>query len=169
MSHGPVCMIVTAAAAEYAEEIARHADIPIPLKCCTTVEDARREYADETIIFGNPDMIAEVLPNMPAVDWVQSTWAGITPLLAIERRDYVLTGIKDVFGPQISEYVIGYLLAHELKVLQRMDDQRARNWVERYSGTLEGKRLGIMGTGSIGRHIAKSAASFGMTVNGLSR
>jgi len=162
-------MIIAAAAVEFAEEIARQADVPIPVKCCTSVEAARREYTDETIIFGNPDMLAEVLPNMPAVDWVQSTWAGITPLTAIERRDYVLTGIKDVFGPQISEYVIGYLLAHELRVLQRMDEQRARRWIETCSGTLEGKRLGIMGTGSIGRHIAKSAASFGMTVAGLSR
>ena len=35
------------------------------------------------------------------------------PLVSSGRRDYVLTGVKGIFGPQMSEYVIGYLLAHE--------------------------------------------------------
>ncbi len=34
---------------------------------------------------------------------------------------------------------------------------------------LAGKRLGVMGTGSIGQHIAQVGASFSMTVSGLSR
>lgn len=165
----PDCLIITAIAQELAEEIARLADFPMAIKACTTAEQALAEYTDESVIFGNPDMIAKVLPKMWAVDWIQSTWAGVTPLMALDQRDYVLTGIKDVFGPQMSEYVIGYLLAHELKVVQRADEQRAHNWYKTYSGTLEGKRLGIMGTGSIGRHIAKTATHFGVTVTGLSR
>ena len=169
MADCPDCLIVTAAAAEFAEEIARLADLPIPFRPCPSAEQALREYTDETVVFGNPDMIAEILPKMPTVNWIQSTWAGVTPLLTLACRNYVLTGIKDVFGPQMSEYVIGYLLAHELKVLERSNEQRARNWFKPCSGTLAGKRLGIMGTGSIGQHIAKSATHFGVKVTGLSR
>jgi len=165
----PDCLIITAAAEEFSEEIARLADFPISTKACTSAEQALDAYTDESVLFGVPDMIAEVLPKLPTIDWVQSTWAGVTPLLELDRRDYVLTGIKDAFGPQMSEYVIGYLLAHELKVLKRMHEQREHNWFKSYSGTLEGKRLGIMGTGSIGQHIAKTARTFGMTVTGLSR
>jgi len=165
----PDCLIITANAVELVQEIVRLADFPITVKTCASAEQALAKYTDESVVFGNPDMIAEVLPRMWAVDWVQSTWAGVAPLLALDQRDYVLTGIKDVFGPQMSEYVIGYLLAHELKVLQRMTDQRAHNWFKTNSGTLQGKRLGIMGTGSIGRHIAKTATHFGMQVTGLSR
>ncbi len=165
----PDCLIITAIAEELAEEIARLADFPIAIKACASAKQALAEYTDESVIFGNPDMIAEVLPKMWAVDWVQSTWAGVTPLIALDQRDYVLTGIKDVFGPQMSEYVLGYLLAHELEVVQRMTEQRAHNWYKTYSGTLEGKHLGIMGTGSIGRHIATTAAHFGIKVTGLSR
>jgi phosphoglycerate dehydrogenase-like enzyme len=69
----------------------------------------------------------------------------------------------------MSEYVIGYLLAHELKILQRMQQQREHRWFKEGSGMLQGKRLGIMGTGSIGQHIAKTAAGFDITVTGLSR
>ncbi len=165
----PTCLIVTATAQEYAEELTRLADFPITFKACSSAKQALREYTDESILFGRPDIIAELLPSMPTVDWVQSTWAGVTPLIVAKRRDYVLTGVKDVFGPQISEYVIGYLLAHQLRVLERMQEQQQHNWFIGLSGTLEGKRLGIMGTGSIGQHIAKTAISLDMTVAGFSR
>ncbi len=163
------CLIITTLANEFAEEIARLADLPIPIKACTSANEALDEYNNETIIFGSPAMIAEILPAMPTVDWVQSSWAGVTPLIALDRRDYVLTGIKDVFGSQMAEYVIGFLLAHELKVLQRKHEQQQHNWFREHSGTLDGKRLGIMGTGSIGRHIAGTAKHFGIEVSGLSR
>lgn len=163
------CIVVTTLAEEFAKEIERLADFPISIKACSSGEQALDEYTDESVLFGNPAMIAPILPKMPTVDWVQSSWAGVTPLMAIDHRGYVLTGVKDVFGQQMSEYVIGYLLAHELKVLQRMKEQREHNWFKGFSGTLEGKHLGIMGTGSIGRHLAGTAKHFGMKVTGLNR
>jgi phosphoglycerate dehydrogenase-like enzyme len=163
------CLIVTTLADEFATEVARLTDFPVPLKACNSAAQALDEYTNETVIFGSPGMIAGILPNMPTVDWVQSSWAGVTPLMALDRRDYVLTGIKDVFGPQMAEYTIGYLLAHELKVLQRMREQHAHNWFREHSGTLAGKHLGIMGTGSIGRAIARTAKRFDIRVTGLSR
>ena len=165
----PACLIVAAGAEKLAEEIARHNDTPVPVTFCPSAERALHEYTNETIVFGDPSMIGEVLQDMPTVDWVQSSWAGVAPLVAHPRRDYVLTGIKDVFGPQISEYVLGYLLAHELRILERKAAQQQRNWLKDCSGMLNGKRLGIMGTGSIGRHIATAAAVFGVTAVGLSR
>ncbi len=114
-------------------------------------------------------MIAEILPELPAVQWVQSSWAGVTPLIEAKRRDYVLTGIRDAFGPQMAEYVIGYLLAHELRVLERKQRQQKHEWFKGFSGNLHGKRLGIMGTGSIGRYIAMKANFMDMQVLGLSR
>lgn len=167
--HMTDCLIITTLADEFAEEIPLLADFPIPIKACTSTKQALDEYTNETILFGSPAMIAEILPEMPTVEWVQSSWAGVTPLIALDRRDYVLTGIKNVFGSQMAEYVIGYLLAHELKVLQRMNAQHEHNWFREHSGTLEGKRLGIMGTGSIGQHIARAARHFGIKVTGLSR
>lgn len=163
------CLIVSNAASEFAAEIARVSREPVTVSACTTVEDALDSYSGQTVLFGNPEMIAKVLPDMPGVDWVQSTWAGITPLLDSDRRDYRLTGVKEVFGAQISEYVIGYLLAHELKVLERMHQQRMGNWFATPSGGLQGKHLGVMGTGSIGAYIARMARQFGVIVTGLSR
>ena len=160
------CLIVSSTAERFAEEVKRGASIPI--EPCTSTIEAREKYAGQSILFGDPDMLAEILPDLPDVDWVQSTWAGITPLTAVGRRDYVLTGVKNVFGPQMTEYVLGYLLAHELRVVERDKQQAAGNWFDSPSGLLHGKRLGIMGTGSIGAHIARMARALGLEVRGLS-
>ena len=69
----------------------------------------------------------------------------------------------------MSEFVIGYMLAHELRVIERLAAQRDHQWFEKASGTLLGKKIGIMGTGSIGQAIARRAKDNGMAVTGLSR
>ncbi len=163
------CLVLSGAAQRFAEEIARAGDIDIAVEACTTVAEALHRYSGQSIVFGNPDLVAAILPELPAVDWVQSTWAGVKPLCDIARRDFILTGVKDVFGPQISEYVMAYLLAHKLKVHERLARQRKREWYPAPSGVLQGKRLGVMGTGSIGAHVARTGRAFGMRVTGLSR
>ena len=141
----------------------------IDITACSETQEAIAAYDGQKVLFGSPDKIVEVLPEMRAVEWVQSTWAGVTPLIELGKRDYLLTGVKDVFGPQMSEYVIGYLLAHELRIVRRLDEQRARNWWPGESGAFSGKQLGILGPGSIGRAIANKAQSLGVAVLGLSR
>ena len=163
------CLVLTNLADEFVREIERLADFDIDVVGCRSAEEALDVYAGERVLFGNPAQIAEVLPAMPDIEWVQSSWAGVTPLIEHERRDYVLSGIKGVFGPQMSEYVYGYLLAHELRILRRKHEQKKRHWFREHSGVLDGKTIGIMGTGSIGAHIAITAKAFNMTAVGLSR
>ena len=155
-----------------AEDLARlviEAEPGLDIAVARDAHEAADAYSGQRVIFGSPLAIAGALPSMPAVEWVQSSWAGVTPLIELERRDYVLTGIKGVFGRQMAEYVAGYLLAHELKIIRRYDEQRARRWWEGISGSVAGKRIGILGTGSIGSGIARLAADLGMSVTGLSR
>ena len=52
---------------------------------------------------------------------------------------------------------------------ERRDEQSEHRWFRDHSGTLAGRTIGIMGTGSIGSHIAGTAKAFGMAVRGLSR
>ena len=121
------------------------------------------------VLLGEPDLVADVLDDLPAVRWVQSTWAGVTPLIDQHRRDYHLTGVKGVFGPQMAEYVLGHLLAHQLRLLERLGRQAQRDWWPEPSSTLAGGTLGILGTGSIGAEIARRARVFDLAVIGLSR
>ena len=125
---------------------------------------------DADIVFGEPSLIRDQLPELHSVKWVQSSWAGVEPLLSPSlRRNYQLTNARGVFGGLMSEYVFGYLLMHERKILPRFYSQQKSEWNNSLPGTLRGKTIGIMGTGSIGLLLAKTARHFGMRVLGYSR
>jgi phosphoglycerate dehydrogenase-like enzyme len=125
---------------------------------------------DCEIVFGEPSLIREALPHLPRLKWVQSMWAGVEPLLdPALRRDYVLTNARGVFGGLMSEFVFGYLLAHERKIFQKFEAQKNRVWDESVTGTLDGKTIGLLGVGSIGAELAITAKFFGMTVQGYTR
>ena len=120
--------------------------------------------ADARIVLGTPHHIAQVLPHCPNLMWAQSTWAGVNSLLAMGRRDYVLTALKGVFGHLMAEYSMAWLLAFARGVLKR---SQQCHWSPQPDEGLAGKSLGIMGTGSIGAAIAVTAKHFGMQVRGL--
>src|SRR5262249_138577 len=122
------------------------------------------------IVFGEPSLIRPALPQLPDVRWVQSTWAGVEPLLDPSlRRDYVLTNARGVFGPLMTEYVFGYLLAHERLMFARHASQLAGKWDPAPPGTLRGRTIGLIGVGTIGAALAKTAKHFGMRVRGYTR
>lgn len=125
---------------------------------------------DCDIVLGEPRIIREHLPQLPNVKWIQSIYAGVEALMDPSlRRDYILTNARGVFGELMSEYVFGYLLAHEKRIFKRRDSQQARKWDRAGSGLLRGKTLGLLGVGSIGAHLAGTAKHFGMTVWGYTR
>jgi phosphoglycerate dehydrogenase-like enzyme len=61
---------------------------------------------------------------------------------------------------------LGYLLAHERRIFQRLEDQKNKRWDDSDTGTLRGKTIGLLGVGSIGADVARTAKFFGMTVRG---
>lgn len=126
--------------------------------------------AQSDIVLGEPKLIRDTLPLLSHLKWVQSIYAGVEPLLESgQRRDYVLTNARGVFGELMSEYVFGYLLFHEKKMLQRIQAQQSMQWLRQETGVLRGKTIGLLGVGSIGAHLAGTAKHFGMTVRGYTR
>jgi phosphoglycerate dehydrogenase-like enzyme len=134
------------------------------------LEFATQPASDVDIVLGEPRTIKAALTSLPALSWAQSTWAGVEPLLdPASRRNYTLTNARGVFGGLISEYVIGYLLAHERKIIQRLEAQKNKHWDETDTGTLRSKTIGLLGVGSIGAEVARTAKFFGMNVRGYTR
>jgi phosphoglycerate dehydrogenase-like enzyme len=126
--------------------------------------------ATAEIVFGEPSLIAAVLPRLQSVRWIQSTWAGVEPLLnPALRRDYILTNARGVFGALMSEYVFGYLLNHERRMFEKYESQKAGRWDPKPPGSLRGKLIGLFGVGSIGSSLARTAKHFGMRVRGHTR
>ncbi len=123
--------------------------------------------ADVNIVLGEPSRIKAALASLPALSWAQSIWAGVEPLLdPAAHRDYILTNARGVFGGLMSEYIFGYLLAHERRIFQRLENQKNKRWDDPDTGTLRGKTIGLLGVGSIGAEVARTAKFFGMNVRG---
>lgn len=123
------------------------------------------------IIFGAPDLIAQALPHTKNLKWVQSMWAGVSPLLKVGGvpQDYILTGVKGIFGKAMGEYVLCHLLMHERKSIPRFQNQMRKEWDSTSPGMIHGKSIGIMGLGSIGSSVAAMVKAFGMETRGYSR
>jgi phosphoglycerate dehydrogenase-like enzyme len=141
------------------------------------IEDARlpgleisTDPSTSDIVLGEPKLIRDSLPRLSTLQWVQAIYAGVEPLVdPAQRRDYILTNARGVFGELMSEYVFGYLLFYEKKMLERIQNQQAKHWQRSESGVLRGKTIGLLGVGSIGAHLAGTAKHFGMKVRGFTR
>jgi phosphoglycerate dehydrogenase-like enzyme len=133
-------------------------------------ESASRLVPDCNIILGEPPLIREVLPHAARLQWVQSSWAGIDLLCKQGmRRDYFLTGAKGIFGPLISEYVISWVYMMERRVFETRANQSAKKWQPFSYRPSSDIQMGIIGLGSIGRSLARTASHFGIQVSGLNR
>jgi phosphoglycerate dehydrogenase-like enzyme len=125
---------------------------------------------ESDIVLGEPKLIRDKLPSLSILQWVQAIYAGVEPLVdPAQRRDYILTNARGVFGELMSEFVFGYLLFHEKKILERIQTQQARQWQRSEAGVLRGKTIGLLGVGSIGTHLAGTAQHFSMNVRGFTR
>jgi len=132
--------------------------------------EAIQNGAECDILFGEPSLIIQVLNHLSNIKWAQASWAGVEPLLTSGMRlDYILTNARNVYGQMMSEYVFGYLLMIERRMLPRYQSQLNRTWDESPSGSLKGKRIGLLGVGTIGAFLASTAHHFGMSVYGFTR
>lgn len=163
-------LILSKHAAEYRQLVEAAALPNLEIRSTTDLNQAAEACADCDLAFGEPSLLRDVLPYMPKLRWVQATWAGVEPLLDPSlSRSYVLTNARGVFGRLMSEYVFGYLLAHERRILQRYASQEAQRWDPAPPGTLRGRQIGLMGVGTIGAVLARTAKHFGMRVRGYTR
>ncbi|SDB42113.1 D-2-hydroxyacid dehydrogenase [Pseudomonas sp. NFACC13-1] len=127
-----------------------------------------RLAADCPVWLGQPDLLATLLRQGHQPRWLQSTWAGITPLLADGlSRDYRLTRAVGIFGQVMAEYVLTYMLGHEREVLARLVSQVERKWDNRQGQGLAGRKVLIVGTGDIGRRVAQFLVPFGVQLYGI--
>src|SRR5213593_44235 len=149
-------------------EAARLPDLRVTTASTAAAVEPAAAAAD--LVLGEPSLIREALPRLAHLRWVQATWAGVEPLLdPALRRDYTLTNARGVFGSLMSEYVFGYLLAHERKIFEKRASQQAGKWDPTHPGTLRSKQIGLLGVGSIGAALARTAKHFGMRVKGYTR
>ncbi|BAP43997.1 D-isomer specific 2-hydroxyacid dehydrogenase family protein [Pseudomonas sp. StFLB209] len=124
--------------------------------------------SDAPVWLGQPDLLATLLRQGHKPQWMQSTWAGITPLLSEHlSREYRLTRAVGIFGQVMAEYVLTYMLGHEREVLARLMSQVERKWDNRPGHSLAGRKVLIVGAGDIGRSVAQFLRPFGVQLFGV--
>jgi phosphoglycerate dehydrogenase-like enzyme len=126
--------------------------------------EAGIETSAVEVMVGAPPDLAALIPRCPHLRWVQSTWAGIDAIAHFASEALQITPLKGVFGPAMTEYVMGWLLAIERDVISRASHTQ---WTSSLEPRITDKRMGIMGTGGIGTAIALAARPFGLEVIGL--
>jgi phosphoglycerate dehydrogenase-like enzyme len=119
-----------------------------------------------------------VFPNAARLRWVQSPAVGIGSLMFPEllASPVIITSARGIRARSIAEHVIGVTIALARRLPHALRAQNAHRWAQDElegpdSGvwTLHGRRMTIVGLGSIGREIATLAAPFGMAITGIRR
>lgn len=158
------------------------AERPLGMDAIERVADVR--YTDAV---GLPDAIedAEIVllwdffsaalenawPRARALKWVHVAAAGVDTVLfeKFRQSDVVLTNAHGLFDGAIAEFVLANILAHDKDLHTTGTLQRAHEWKHRETRRTAGSTALVIGTGGIGRNIARLLRAVGLEVRGAGR
>ncbi|GAA3736632.1 phosphoglycerate dehydrogenase-like enzyme [Spinactinospora alkalitolerans] len=117
------------------------------------------------------EAVAAAWPKADSLRWVHAATAGVDNLMfpALVDSDVVVTNSRGVFDQPMAEYVVGLVLSFAKDFQTSHDLQRRRLWRHRETERVGGRRALVVGTGPIGRAIARGLSAIGMTVEGVGR
>jgi phosphoglycerate dehydrogenase-like enzyme len=136
-------------------------------------DDRLRELCDADVAFLSqlrPDEFAAA----PRLRWIQSPAAGVAGLLFPELRasGVVLTNARGIHGEAMAEHVIAVVIVLFRQIHAAIRRQASRSWVKETPSAfrmVRGRRMGIIGLGSIGTAVAERAFAMGMEVVAVRR
>lgn len=102
--------------------------------------------------------------------WIQALTAGVDayPLEYIEQRNITLTTGRGIHKIHMTEYAIGMMIMAARRLDTMILNQQNTHWDSHIpQNEIHGKKLGIIGLGSIGQGIAEMATILGMEVYGI--
>ncbi|MEW2044503.1 D-2-hydroxyacid dehydrogenase [Streptomyces sp. NPDC005476] len=101
----------------------------------------------------------------PRPGWVHTASAGVDHLLCPEliASDTVVTNARGIFDEPIAEYVAALVLAMAKDLPRSWELQRRGEWRHRESVRVAGTRAVVVGSGPIGRAVARTLKALGMT------
>ena len=105
------------------------------------------------------------LPKLEIITLFSVGYEGVD-LDAAAERGIPVTNAPGVNAGSVADLALGLMLAAQRGIALRDRQIREGRFADtrELAHTLEGKRLGLLGLGNIGRAIARRAAAFGMTV-----
>jgi phosphoglycerate dehydrogenase-like enzyme len=132
-------------------------------------EGLTRRAPEADVVFaslGMSDLLRDIWPLAKNVKWVHSFSAGIESLLFPDLIDspVPVTNGRGVFAPSLGEFAIAaaFFFAKDFRRMVR--SQAEGKWDQFDVEMLDGRTMGIVGYGAIGRAVGERAAAMGMTV-----
>lgn len=116
-------------------------------------------------------LLQQAWPSATRLRWVHVAGAGVDATIFPElvASDVVLTNSRGVFDGAMAEYAMALMLAAAKDLPGTIALQARHDWRFRLTESLAGKRLVVVGPGSIRRAVARHAAAFGMEVTAVGR
>jgi phosphoglycerate dehydrogenase-like enzyme len=118
-----------------------------------------------------PRMLSLAVPLATKVQWMHSLWTGVDNVMSPEvlASPVPLTNGRGVFRVSLAEWTIGAMLHFSYQMRRMVRQQDAGVWETFTTEELQGRTLGVVGYGEIGRAAAERARAFGMKVLALRR
>ncbi|NLJ87346.1 MAG: D-2-hydroxyacid dehydrogenase [Epulopiscium sp.] len=135
------------------------------------IEEAKEKLydADVFVTYGF-DMTNKLIEKMERLKWIQcfSTGIDVLPLDKIKEKGILLTNVRGIHGIPIAEYVMAVILNYRIEAFKFYEQQKNKIW-KRKSDLEEvyNKAITIIGTGTIGKEIARKAKAFDMRTIGV--
>ena len=137
--------------------------------------DPSRDFSGVEGVLAQPFLITkDFLDRAPDLKWVQVTGAGYdaADVGEIRRRGLTLTNSRGVMSRSIAEDVLCKILFFTRKVREVEQNKRDHKWNSfgqdqwmcKCYTDIFGKKLGIVGYGSLGHEVAVRAKAFGMDI-----
>lgn len=110
-------------------------------------------------------------PSADRLRWVHVGATGVDSVMfdGLIGSDVVVTNTRGIFDVPIAEYVLAQILNFAKDLPESWRLQQRHDWRHRESERLSGATVLVVGTGSIGRAIARMLRCVGMDVRGLGR
>jgi phosphoglycerate dehydrogenase-like enzyme len=132
--------------------------------------DQADAFARAHVVF-TLDVPMDLPPRAPQLRWIQAIGSGVGQYVSarLPSGGIVLTNGAGIGAPPIAEWVLARML-QIIKLLPQHDaNAREHRWQMVQGGLLQGKTVGIVGLGAIGREVARRARAFGVTLLGVRR
>ncbi len=125
--------------------------------------------ADILLTFA-PMLSSKLLQQAAKLRWVQALGTGVDNLTdqAALRKDVIVTNVRGIHGPPVSEAAIAAMLALARDLPRAVRAQDERQWRRFPAQLLHNKTVGIFGIGAIAEALAPKCKAFGMRVIGVS-
>jgi D-2-hydroxyacid dehydrogenase (NADP+) len=126
--------------------------------------------ADVIAAMGGVRIFSEALVSKaPRLKWIQAFTTGTDGVMRLKslKREVLLTSMRGIHGPQMSEMALLMMIALARDYPRALRNQDRQVWERRPQKRICGKTVAILGVGIIGADLAKRAKAFGMEVIGI--